>query len=108
MMDEKILGRRMKRKRQFGFNPDDDETIICRRVLLNTLKDGPAPIEWAITEANKQFGFTRAEVLEAARHWNFTTEELDGSLYWVKPACLVPLRNWDYRRRQSGPMRMEA
>jgi hypothetical protein len=31
MMDEKILGRRMKRKRQFGFNPDDDETIICSR-----------------------------------------------------------------------------
>jgi hypothetical protein len=59
----------------------DDDTIICRRLILNTLvQEGPCPVELLITEANKQCGFSRAEVLEAARHWNFTTEERDGLL----------------------------
>jgi len=28
---------RMKGKRKLGFNPDDDEELICRRLILNTL-----------------------------------------------------------------------
>jgi hypothetical protein len=27
-------------------------------------------------------------------------------LYWRKPACLVPLTRWDYRRRQPTIMQM--
>jgi len=57
-------------------------------------QSGPCPVELLIAEAHQQFGFSRAEVLEAAKHWNFTTEEDDRVLYWIKPACLVPLARW--------------
>jgi hypothetical protein len=55
----------MKRRR---FNPNDDETIICRRALLNTVAAGPSPVEQTIALAGQQFGLTRSEVLMAARY----------------------------------------
>jgi hypothetical protein len=100
----------MKRKRHFGFKADDDEQLICRRILLNTLthKGGSAPVEKTVAAANKQFGFSSDEVWEAAEYWNLTTEERDGVLYWCKPNCLVALKQWSYSRRQSAPAVMQG
>jgi hypothetical protein len=86
----------MKRRR---FNPNDDETIICRRALLNTVAAGPSPVEQTIALAGQQFGLTRSEVLMAARYWNLTTEERDGVLYWIKPDVLAAFPKWNYSRK---------
>jgi hypothetical protein len=82
------------------FEIDEDPKLVCRRVLLNTLTKGPAPVEKVVEGARKRYGFTRAQVVAAAK-W-FAVDEVveDGVLWWVKPAVLVALPGWDYRKPQ--------
>ena len=83
-----------------AFDFYDDPKLVCRRILLNTLTKGPAPVEKTIAAASRDFGFTRAQVMAAAK-W-FAVEEIvkDGVVYWVKPAVLVKLPGWDLRKPQ--------
>jgi hypothetical protein len=53
----------MKSKRTFGFANQDDDQIICRRMLLNTLKRGPVMVERIVASAIRDYGFTREQVL---------------------------------------------
>ena len=47
----------MKGKRKFGFDNHDDEQIILRRILLNTLMRGPARVESIVASAAGIMGF---------------------------------------------------
>jgi hypothetical protein len=88
-----------------AFNFDDDPKLVCRRILLNTLTKGPAPVEKTIAVARRDFGFTRAQMMAAAK-W-FAAVELveDGVVYWLKPAVLVALPGWDLRKPQYRDVR---
>ena len=88
----------MKRKRTYGFKNDDDDQIICRRILLNTLRvKGAVMAEKMVAAAAAQYGFCRDEVLAAARHWNVIEEDRDGQVWWRKPEVLTCLPTWNYR-----------
>ncbi len=83
-----------------AFDFDEDPKLICRRILLNTLTKGPAPVERSIAVARRDYGFSRAQMMAAAK-W-FAVEEIvkDGVVWWVKPAVLVALPGWDMRKPQ--------
>jgi hypothetical protein len=72
----------MKGKRKFGFRNEDDERIILRRILLNTLMRGPVVAERIIASAARDYGFCREEVIAAAWWWNVIEEECDGQSWW--------------------------
>jgi hypothetical protein len=90
----------VKSKRSLGFANQDDDQIICRRILLNTLKRGPVMVERIVASAARDFGFTRAEVVAAARWWNVIEETRDGQTWWRKPDVLTLLPKWTYRPRE--------
>jgi hypothetical protein len=94
---------KMKAKRKFGFAAADDERIICRRILLNTLDRGPVNVESIVRDAERTFGFGRELVVAAAKYWNVTEEMRDGKLFWRKPDVLTRLpSHWNYRRDRSA------
>jgi hypothetical protein len=90
----------MKGKRKFGFSNQDDEQIILRRILLNTLMRGPVRVESIVASAARDYGFSRDEVVAAARWWNCLEEERDGQRWWRKPEVLAVIPNWNYSRPQ--------
>jgi hypothetical protein len=89
----------MKGKRKFGFRNHDDEQIILRRILLNTLMRGPMVVEKIVASAAREYGFCREEVFEAARWWNVIEEVRDGQRFWRKPDVLAVLPKWNYSGR---------
>jgi hypothetical protein len=89
----------MKGKRKFGFRNEDDDRIICRRILLNTLMRGPVMVERIIGSAARDYGFCREDLLAAARWWNVIEEGRDGGRWWRKPNVLAVLPKWNYGRR---------
>ena len=89
----------MKGKRKLGFRNDDDEQIICGRILLNTLMRGPVVVERIVASAARDYGFCREDVLRAARWWNVIEEDRDGQRWWRKPDVLAVLPKWNYSRR---------
>ena len=95
----------MKGKRKFGFSNQDDEQIILRRILLNTLMRGPVRVESIVASAERDYGFSRDEVVAAARWWNCLEEERNGQRWWRKPEVLAVLPKWNHSRpvqRQYG------
>ena len=76
---------------------ESDPWILCRRGLLNTLMLGPASKEGLICSAVYEFGFTRQQVIAAARWLNVMEEVRDGMVYWIKPDVLVPIPRWCFR-----------
>jgi hypothetical protein len=88
----------MKGKRKHGFETHDDEQIILRRILLNTLMRGPVRVESIVTSAERDYGFCREDVVGAARWWNCLEEERDGQRWWRKPDVLVVIPKWNYSR----------
>ena len=87
-----------KWKKKYGFRPDDDDHLILRRIILNTLcKRGAQPAEFFIAASARNFGFDREEVLEAAAWWNVIVEDRGGVIWWRKPDVLAVLPKWDYR-----------
>jgi hypothetical protein len=89
----------MKGKRKFGFRNEDDEQIICRRILLNTLMRGPVMVERIVGSAARDFGFRREDLFDAARWWNLVQEDRDGQRWWRKPDVLAVLPKWNYSRK---------
>jgi hypothetical protein len=89
----------MKGKRKFGFGNQDDEQLILRRILLNTLMRGPARVESIVASA-AHYGFSRDEVVGAARWWNVTEDDRDGQRWWRKPDVLALIPKWNYSRTQ--------
>src|SRR6516225_540974 len=76
-----------------GYDPD----IVCRRGLINTLTlRKPIPKERIIFFAWRDHGFTRRQVLAAARWFNLAEEVRGGEVYWVKPPVLAVLNGWHY------------
>ena len=76
----------------------DDDQIICRRILLNTLRaKGAVLAEKMFALQPYQYGFCREEVLAAAKHWNVIEEEREGHTWWRKPDVLTCLPTWNYR-----------
>jgi hypothetical protein len=90
----------MKGKRRFGFSKQDDEQIILRRILLNTLMRGPVRVESIVASAARDYGFRREDVVGAARWWNVIEEERGGQRYWRKPDVLAVIPRWNYSRPQ--------
>ena len=84
--------------------PGDDPDIVCRRGLINTLTlRKPIPKERIIFFAWRDHGFTRRQVLAAARWFNLAEEVRGGEVYWVKPPVLAVLNGWHYGGpRQRG------
>jgi hypothetical protein len=96
----------MKLKRTYGFKNTDDDEIICRRILLNTLKvKGPVMAERMFAAAAAQYGFCREQVLAAARYWNVIEEDRDGQVWWCKPDVLTCLPTWNYRPDRPRALR---
>ena len=89
----------MKGKRKFGFRNEDDDRIICRRILLNTLIRGPVLLERVVASAARDYGFCRDDLFGAARWWNVVEEECDGQRWWRKPDVLAVLPKWNYSRK---------
>ena len=83
-----------------AFDFYDDPKLVCRRILLNTLTKGPAPVEKTIAVARRDFGFTRAQMMAAAKSFAAAEIVKDGVAYWVKPDTLVALPGWDLRKPQ--------
>src|SRR5262249_32595225 len=75
---------------------EDDPQIVLRRILLNSLMNGPVPKEKVIAAAKRQFGFRREDVLRAAMWWNCVEEMRQGEVHWSKPNVLVALPRWHY------------
>ena len=46
------------------------------------------------------WGFTRAQVMAAAKWWNLTEEEVDGEPCWRMPDCITAI--W-WRRKIVAP-----
>jgi hypothetical protein len=103
--------KRMKRKKEaskkeeseipmIALSFDEDPKLVCRRVLLNTLTKGPAPVEKVIEAAKTSYGFTRAQVMAAAKWFAVAEVVKDGVVWWVKPEVLVALPGWDFRKPQ--------
>jgi hypothetical protein len=84
------------RKRPYDFEGDSPQ-IVLRRILLNTLTQRLVPVERFVASAIREFGFTREDVLAAARWWNCEEEIHEGEVCWRKPAVLVAARKWKYQ-----------
>jgi hypothetical protein len=85
-----------KRKRPCDFEGDSPQ-IVLRPILLNTLTQRLVPVERFVASAIREFGFTREDVLAAARWWNCEDEMHEGEVCWRKPALLVAARKWNYQ-----------
>jgi len=90
----------MKGKRKYGFGAHDDEQLILRRILLNTLMRGPVKVESIVASAARDYGFCREDVVGAARWWNVIEEERGGQSWWRKPDVLAVIPKWNYSRTQ--------
>jgi hypothetical protein len=82
---------------------ENDPQIVLRRILLNSLINGPVPKEKVIASANRQFGFKREDVLRATMWWNCVEEMRQGEVHWSKPNVLVALPRWHYGRTPQAP-----
>jgi hypothetical protein len=91
----------MKDKYKLGFSSGDDDHIICRRILLNTVsKVGAVAVETVVRSAETKFGFPPEMVEATARWFNLIEEMRDGRRYWRKPDVLIQAKNWSYSRRR--------
>jgi hypothetical protein len=89
-----------------AFDACKDPKLVCRRILLNTLTRGPAPVEKTIAAARRDFGFTRAQVVAAASWFAAAEVVRGGVLCWIKPDVLVALPGWDTRKPEYRESRI--
>jgi hypothetical protein len=76
--------------------------VEARALLLNTIRNkGDVPRECLIRACMADpWGFTRAQVLAAAKWWNIEEVERDGEVYWREPSSVIAI--W-WRRKIVAP-----
>jgi hypothetical protein len=72
-----------------------------RSYVLNNLEDGPVRVADLIRFGATEFGFTYREIQAAGEHFGVIAQELDGELYWMRPANLFAIW-WGNRSAHYG------
>jgi hypothetical protein len=80
---------------------------IVRGYVLNGLRHGPWQRDDLIRQGEERYGFARGAILAAAKWAGVIEKELDGELYWMRPANLFawgnrPAHYYERRNMSQG------
>ena len=90
----------------FGVMSRFPHCALVRSYVLNNLENGPARVADLVRRGQAEFGFSRSEIEDAAKHFGVVTRLKKGEIYWIRPANLIAI--WWGLGRDPRPFRRSA
>ena len=90
----------------FGVMSRFPHCALVHSYVLNNLENGPARVADLVRRGQAEFGFSRSEIEDAAKHFAVVTRVKKGEIYWMPPANLIAI--WWGLSRDPRPFRRSA